>query len=279
MEIEKITPAIGAELKGVDFTKLMSGAMQDGIYQALIDHQVIFMRDCEISPAHHMAFAQGFGDLDEPHPIYPHVEGFDRIMLLQNDAKTPPDTNSWHTDLTYKVEQPFASVLVSRVVPDCGGDTMWSSNYAAYEALGAGMKAELASLQAVHDFGDFRNNFAAIKGGQSGEERLNDAAARFGHAIKPLIATHPVTKRKYLNFNEAFVAHIVGKTTTESNALKSWLANHMNRPEFQLRWRWRANDVVMWDNRVTMHYAVADYLPAFRSMNRITVVRDRRALV
>ncbi|EBA03267.1 taurine dioxygenase, 2-oxoglutarate-dependent [Rhodobacteraceae bacterium HTCC2150] len=277
MQIKKITPTIGAELSGVDFTKDLTTAQQDEIYQALLDHQVIFVRGCDISPANHVAFAQTFGDLDEPNPMYPGVDGFKNIMLLENDAKRPPDTNSWHTDLTFKVEQSFASILVSRVVPDCGGDTLWSSNYAAYDALSEGMKADLEGLSAVHDLGDFRNNFAQPKDGLSGEERLNAAVGRMGHAIKPIIDEHPVTKRKFLNFNEAFITHIVGKTPNESNALRIWLANHMNQPEFQIRWRWCANDVAMWDNRVTMHYAVADYAPALRSMNRITVVRDRRS--
>ena len=111
----------------------------------------------------------------------------------------------------------------------------------------------------------------------SGPERLNETVPRFGHNIRPLVATHPVTGRRFLNFNEAFVTHIVGMTTNESNALRSFLANHMNRPEDQMRWRWSAGDLVMWDNRVTMHYAVADYLPHYRCMNRVTVVRDRRA--
>lgn len=100
---------------------------------------------------------------------------------------------------------------------------------------------------------------------------------RFGHMVRPLTGTHPVTGRKFLNFNEAFVSHILGLTASESAALKTWLAGHMNRPEDQVRWRWKAGDLAMWDNRCTMHYAVADYLPDYRCMNRITVVEDRRA--
>ena len=98
-----------------------------------------------------------------------------------------------------------------------------------------------------------------------------------GHAIRPLIGTHPVTGAKFLNFNEAFVAQIVGLGKLESDALRNWLGLHMNRPEDQVRWHWRAGDIAIWDNRCTMHYAVADYLPAYRCMNRITVVNDRRA--
>jgi taurine dioxygenase len=154
---------------------------------------------------------------------------------------------------------------------------MWSSCYAAYNRLPDGMKRDLEGLEAIHDLGDFRNTFAIEKNGNSGVERLNESVQKFGHNIRPLIGKHPVTGRKFLNFNEAFVTHIVGLTTNDANSLKTFLANHMNKPEDQVRWRWSPGDLAMWDNRVTMHYALADYLPQYRCMNRVTVVRDRRA--
>jgi len=279
LQIKKITPVLGAEISGVDFSVPLPKPVQDAVYQALLDHQVIFFRDMDISPAAHLAFAETFGDLDQPHIHYPYVDGFDRIMLLENDANTPPDTNSWHTDLTYKTNQPFASVLVARAIPDVGGDTLWSSTYAAYDRLPTGMKQDLEGLKAIHDYGDFRNSYAEDLGTKSGSERITESAAKFGAAIKPLIGIHPGTGRKFLNFNESFVVHILGMTTGESNALKTFLANHMNLPEDQMRWRWKAGDIAMWDNRVTMHYAVADYMPNYRCMNRITIIHDRRTEV
>ncbi|MGI9462400.1 MAG: TauD/TfdA family dioxygenase [Aestuariivirgaceae bacterium] len=274
---KKVTPALGAEITGADFSRPVEPQTHDAIYQALLDHLVIFFRATDITPAVHLDFARGFGQIDEPHPLYPHVDGYENIMLLENDSGAPPDTNSWHTDLTYKREQPFASVLVARHVPEVGGDTMWSSCYSAYDRLPDGMKRDLEGLDAIHDMGDFRNSFADDKAGKSGIERLNENIVRFGHNIRPSIGQHPVTGRKFLNFNEAFVSHIVGLTTNEANALKTFLANHMNKPEDQLRWRWQPGDIAMWDNRVTMHYAVADYLPQYRCMNRVTVVQDARA--
>lgn len=238
---------------------------------------MIFIRGVEISPEQHLNFARSFDELDDPHPYYPHVEGFENIVQLANDASTPPDTNSWHTDLTFRSVQPFASILIARDIPATGGDTMWSSCYAAYDRLSDGMKRDLEELEAVHDLGDFRNSFAGEANGQSGIERLNESVSRFGHNIRPLIGIHPATGRKFLNFNEAFVSHIVGMTTNEATALKTFLANHMNKPEDQVRWRWSVGDLAMWDNRVTMHYALADYLPQYRCMNRVTVVHDRRA--
>ncbi len=277
LSIDPVTPSIGAEISGLDFSRPMPATMYDKIYQALLQHLVIFVHGVEIGPADHIAFAQNFGELDEPHPLYPHVEGYENIVLLENDSDAPPDTNSWHTDLTFKSEQPFASILIARQVPQTGGDTMWSSCYAAYDRLPDGMKKDLEGLEAVHDLGDFRNSFAIEKNGKSGSERLDDGVALFGHNIRPLIGTHPVTGHKFLNFNEAFVTHIVGLSTNEANSLKTFLANHMNKPEDQVRWRWSPGDLAMWDNRVTMHYALADYLPQYRCMNRVTVAYDRRA--
>lgn len=276
LSVSRLTPALGAVVEGVDFSGPLDGRTLQAVYQALIDHQVVFFRGTDITPSMHLDFARGFGRIDEPHPVYPHVEGFESIVKLENDAETPPDTNSWHTDLTFKRQQPFASVLVARTVPEVGGDTLWASLSAAYDRLPDAMKARLETLEAIHDMGDFRNNFAAAADTESNSRKLDDAVGRFGHAVRPLVGSHPVTGRKFLNFNEAFVNHIVGLTANESNALKAWMANHQNRPEIQMRWKWRAGDIAMWDNRVTMHYAVADYLPAYRCMNRVTVVADKR---
>ncbi|MBE1281674.1 MAG: taurine dioxygenase [Rhodobacteraceae bacterium] len=276
MDIRRVTPAIGAEVRGIDFTQPIPADLHQAIYDALMSNLVLFFRDCTISPEAHLNFARDFGQIDEPHPLYPHVEGFPNIVKLENDSGAPPDTNSWHTDLTFRQRQPFASILVARQIPDCGGDTLWSSSFAAYDRLPSGMKQDLEDLVAVHDLGDFRNSFAGNTSNQSGEERLNETVGRFGHRLRPIVERHPVTGQKFLNFNEAFVTHIVGLTTNESNSLRVWLSNHMNRPEDQVRWRWSQGDMVMWDNRATMHYAVADYLPNYRCMNRVTVIEDRR---
>lgn len=276
ISIDPITPSIGAEITGLDFSKPIPGSLYDEVYQALLQHLVIFIHGFDIGPTEHLAFAQNFGGLDDPHPLYPHVKGFENIVLLENDSGTPPDTNSWHTDLTFKAVQPFASILIARHVPKTGGDTMWSSCYAAYDRLPDGMKQDLEGLEAVHDLGDFRNSFSFDKNGKPGSERLNENVPRFGHNIRPLVGTHPATGRKFLNFNEAFVTHIAGLTTNDANSLKTFLVNHMNKPEDQVRWRWSSGDLAMWDNRVTMHYALADYLPQYRCMNRVTVIRDRR---
>lgn len=274
LRILPVTTAIGAEIQGVDLGRKLDAATEDAIYQALVRHLVIFFRDQEISPERHLAFAQSFGELDEPHPYYAHVPGFERIVKLANDANNPPDTDNWHTDLTFRPEPPFASILIAREVPETGGDTLWASMYAAYESLPVDVKAHISTLRAVHDMGDFRNSFVDETRSTA---RLVDAMQRFGFAIHPLVQTHPVTGKKYLYVNDSFTSHIVGLPARASRRLLSYLLDHIERAEHQVRFRWRPGSVAMWDNRCTQHYAVADYLPAYRCMNRITVVRDRRA--
>lgn len=271
--ITKMTGNIGAEIGGIDLGKPLSTQQEDAIYDALIDHCVIFFRDQDLSPAAHLAFAQSFGEIDQPHPVYAHVEGYENIVKLDNDAKNPPDTNEWHTDLTFKPDPAFASILVAREVPAVGGDTMWANMYAAYDGLDDHLKAYVETLSAIHDMGDFRNTFSV---GESDGAKLMDGMARFGCAIHEMVKTHPITGRKFLYVNESFTQHIVGLGARESRVLLTLLLDHINRPEFQVRFRWRKGSVAMWDNRCTQHYAVADYLPAYRCMNRITIVKDRR---
>lgn len=270
-----LTSSIGAEIQGVDLGKPLDAATEDAVYAALLRHLVIFFREQDISPERHLAFALSFGELDAPHPLYAHVPGFDRIVQFANDAKNPPDTDNWHTDLTFKAEPPFASILVAREVPETGGDTLWASMYAAYDALPAEMKAQIENLRAIHDMGDFKNAFID---GDNSVTRLMEATQRFGCAIHPLVQTHPVTGRKYLYVNDSFTSHVIGLTARASRRLLTYLLDHINRAEYQVRFRWRRGSVAMWDNRCTQHYAVADYLPAYRCMNRITVVKDRRAM-
>ena len=274
LEIDPITPTIGAEIKGVDLAQPQSRETLDAIYQALIDHLVIFFRDQSLPPAAHVAFAESFGDLGAPHPIYPHVDGYPRITKLENDGERPPDTAEWHTDLTFKPTAPFSAVLWANKVPPTGGDTLWSSLYAPYDDLSAELKQQLSKLNAIHDMGSFRNFFAAM---ENPEAQLGEAFGRIGQAIHPMIRTHPVSQRKFLFVNQSFTKHIVGMSARASDRLLQYLFDHLDQPEYQVRFRWQDKSVAMWDNRVTQHYAVADYLPRYRCMHRITVVNDRRA--
>jgi len=273
MKVTKLTAHIGAEISGIDLNAPLGPVVQDAVYKALMDHQVIFFRDQELSPEHHLAFAKSFGDIDKPHPIYAHVEGFPAIVKLANDASNPPDTDGWHTDLTFRQNPPFASILVAREIPEVGGDTLWASMSAAYDSLPPDIQQYLGTLNAIHDMGDFRNNFTV---GEQNSAKLDEAMTHFGSAIHPVVRTHPVTGRKFIYVNDGFTQHIIGLTARESRRLITFILDHINRPEYQVRFQWRVGSVAMWDNRCTQHYAVADYLPSYRCMNRITVINDRR---
>ena len=271
-KVESITPSIGAEISGVFLNKGLNSATVEKIYSALIKHQVIFFRDQDISPENHLKLAESLGDIDPGHPVYPHVEGYQSIVLLKNDAHTRPDTNDWHKDLTFKANPPFASILHGVSVPQVGGDTLWASMSAAYESLSDGWKEHLESLEAIHDMGTFRNDY--YKDG--GIESVNNALKKVGSAVHKVIETHPISGLKYLNVNQSFTRNIVNESQGPSDHILQFLFQHITKPEFQVRFHWENNSIAIWDNRITQHYAVCDYLPNFRHMQRITVVNDKR---
>ncbi len=276
LDVIQLTPAIGAEISGIDLSAPLTDEISDTIYQLLLDHQVLFFRNQDITPAAHVALAKSLGETEEPHPIYPHFPDYPGVMVLDFDGDNPQDTNVWHTDLTFKSNGPFCSILYSRKIPPVGGDTLWASLTAAYESLPDGIKEEVADLRAVNDMGDFRNNF--IVGEPDGNaEKLNQAYSRLGSAIHPLVRLHPVTGAPFLFCNPAFTVHIEGLKATDSARLLAYLFDHITQPEYQVRFRWEKNAVAMWDNRCTMHYALYDYAPHRRIMHRVTVTNDRRA--
>lgn len=273
--LEQITPTIGAEISNIDLSQDLSEEKLDQIYQDLIDYKVIFFRNQEISPKNHIALAKSFGEIEPPHPVYPHVKDFPEIVLLENDANNPPDTDEWHTDVTFKSDPAFASILYSKIIPPSGGDTLWCSLSAIYEALPDDTKKYLETLRAVHDMGSFRNNFIESDNEKSAQN-VNEGFQKFGNAIHPIVKVHPISKNKLLYINPGFTSQIVGMNMTDSNNLLTYLFNFMNKPEFQIRFKWSANTIAIWDNRCTMHYAIGDYMPHHRQMNRITVLNDKR---
>ena len=271
-KVEAITPSIGAEISGVSLNKDLNSATVEKIYSALIKHQVIFFRDQDISPETHLKLAESLGDIDPGHPVYPHVEGYQSIVLLRNDVDNKPDTNDWHKDLTFKSNPPFASILHGINVPKVGGDTLWASMSAAYDSLPDGLKEHLEGLKAIHDMGTFRNDFY----NEGGIDSVNSALKKVGSAVHKVIETHPISGLKYLNVNQSFTRNIVNESQGPSDHILQFLFQHITKPEFQVRFHWKNNSIAIWDNRITQHYAVCDYLPSFRHMQRITVVNDKR---
>ena len=271
-KVEAITPEIGANISGLSLNEDLSGENIENIYDALIKHQVIFFREQNLTPESHLELAKSFGEVDQGHPIYPHVKGFQSIVLLKNDPKNIPDTSDWHKDLTFNSNPPFASILHGVNVPKIGGDTIWASMSAAYDNLSGGWKDDLEGLEAIHDMGTFRNDYY-IKGGV---DSVNNALKKVDSSVHKVIETHPISGLKYLNVNQSFTRNILNESQGASDHILQFLFKHMAKPEFQVRFHWEKNSVAIWDNRITQHYAICDYLPNLRHMHRITVINDKR---
>ncbi len=272
MKVIQLTPSIGATISEISLNKDLNSETIEQIYSALIKHQVIFFRGQDISPENHLKLAESLGEIDPGHPVYPHVEGYQSIVLLKNDVNNRPDTNDWHKDLTFKSNPPFASILHGVKVPKVGGDTLWASMSAAYDELPNGWKEHLEGLEAIHDMGTFRNDFYK----EGGIDSVNSALKKVGSAVHKIIETHPISGLKYLNVNQSFTRNIINESQGPSDNILQFLYQHISKPEFQVRFHWEDNSIAIWDNRITQHYAVCDYLPELRHMQRVTVINDKR---
>ena len=271
-KVEAITPVIGAGISGISLNQDLKSDTVEKIYNALIKYQVIFFREQNLTPESHLQLAKRFGDIDPGHPVYPHVEGFQSIVLLKNDESSRPDTNDWHKDLTFKSNPPFASILHGVSVPKIGGDTLWASMSAVYDSLTDGWKEDLEGLEAIHDMGTFRNDFYK----EGGINSVNSALKKVGSAVHKVIETHPISGKKYLNVNQSFTRNILNVSQGASDHILKFLFQLLARPEFQVRFHWQNDSVAIWDNRITQHYAVNDYLPNSRHMQRVTIINDKR---
>jgi taurine dioxygenase len=266
--IEPLTPSIGALVSGVDLSQPLSAETHAAIEAALLDRQVIFVRDQSLTEQQQRDFAAGFGPL-HIHPIYPRSDSVPEIMLLDTALNDLRDNALWHSDISFSATPSLGAVLLARKVPALGGDTLWASATAAYDALPDTLKAYLGTLSATHDLA---KSFPADR---FEAEQLAEAKRKNPPMVHPVIRTHPVTGKKAIFVSEGFTTGIVGMESTMAEPLLNMLYTHIARPEFTVRWKWRVGDVAIWDNRVTQHYATYDYGDAHRVMNRATIVGDR----
>jgi len=280
MHLEKLTTHIGAELTGVS---LADAARSDDLFAeiraALLLHKVLFVRDQDITRAEHVAFAERFGSLED-HPVAgsdPHHPGLVRIY---KDENSPPDyyENSWHCDATWREAPPMGCVLRCIACPQVGGDTMWANMAKAYADLPGHVKQTIAPLKARH-------SIEATFGARMSEAQRHALKAQYPDAEHPVVRTHPETGEKVL-FVNGFTTHFTNYHTAENvrygqdyapggASLLQYLIGRAAIPEYQVRWRWQPNSVAIWDNRSTQHYAVMDYAPTVRRMERAGVIGDR----
>ncbi len=263
IDVETLTPTIGAIVNGADLTRPVSDELFSEIHDAWMDHLVLFFRDQAMTPEQHLAFGRLFGGL-HIHPAAPYADGRPELMVIHTDKDSSRNNGSgWHSDVSADDEPPMASILHLHEVPSDGGDTLWANMYAAYDALSSKMKEILDPLTALH---------AADYTGYYGEHAPQRESPRTHH---PVIRTHPVTKKKLLFVNRGFTRRIDEFSRSESRALLDLLFDHAQNPAFQCRFQWQANSVALWDNRCTQHLAIWDYHPETRSGIRVTVKGDR----
>jgi len=275
LHIAPLSPALGAQISGLDLSRQLTDPQRQAIEQALLTHQVLFFRDQPLTPHQHARFAANFGEL-HIHPIYPNVPEQPEVLILDTAVTDVRDNAIWHTDVTFLPTPALGAVLSARQVPEFGGDTLWASGIAAFEALSAPMQALLDGLSATHDF---TRSFPLERFGTTPEDIARWEQTRRQHPplSHPVVRTHPVSGRKSLFVNEGFTTRINELSETESDGMLKFLFSHTTRPEFTIRWRWQQHDVAFWDNRVTQHYAVDDYRPQRRIMHRATILGDAPA--
>src|SRR5262245_19470746 len=266
-ELERLAGALGAEVRGIDLARPLDARTKEALDGAWMEHQVLFFRDQAITVDQHKTFARSFGEL-HVHPVLQQMadQGHPEIVVLKSDAKRPIVADRWHSDVTFEKCPPKGSILRAVAVPAAGGDTMWASMYAAYEALSDAMQRLLSGLTAFHDGGGFR----AIARNDAQKKDLESRQS----AVHPVVRTHPVTGRKGLFVNSVFTKGIVGMKPAESRALLGFLYEHAAQPDFSCRFRWRKDSLAMWDNRCTQHRVLADALPEYRRMERVTLIGD-----
>ncbi|MCA9541274.1 MAG: taurine dioxygenase [Myxococcales bacterium] len=268
-DLHPVAGALGAEVTGLDLRADLPAQIISELNEALAHHQVLFFRKQALTPAQQQAFGERFGAL-QVHPAYPHPEGADAVAVLEHSAEKPSRIEDWHTDMTYGPRPPLGSILRGVIVPEAGGDTLWASMAAAYEALSDRMQRYLSGMFAEHSFAHgFRHSLAA-----PGGERLLPAVKANPPVQHPVIRVHPVTGRKLLFVNALFTTHLVGVPERESGAVLAFLWQHATSPEFTVRFRWQRDSIAFWDNRGTQHKPVNDHGLQHRLMHRVTIDGD-----
>lgn len=268
VQIRPIADHCGAEASGVDLRDLDDRGI-DALKAAVADRGVLFVRDQELSPEDHIAFARRWGTIDINN-YFPANGGHPEIAEVRKaETQTTNIGGGWHTDHSYDRVPAMGSILLARETPPTGGDTLFSSLGAAYDSLSDGLKATLEGLRAVHSADH-------IYGHDGIYAKTDQAADLNGHeihaaAVHPAVIRHPVTGRKILYVNPAFTLHFEGWTREESIPLLSYLYSVGMRPEFQCRLQWAPGSLAIWDNRSTWHCAMNDYQGHRRVMHRITI--------
>ena len=278
IDVRPLTSSVGAEIFGVDLARDISQETFAEIHQAFLDHLVVFFRDQDLSVDQQIAFARRFGPL----AIDPFIAGpGDRpelMIVAREKHEQRAFGENWHSDNSYLEKPPLGSFLYAVEVPPHGGDTLFASQYRAYETLSPGLQARLEKLRAVHTPHGYHR---AIAAGQfnDGAMKLRDdelmEQTLTSQAIHPVVRTHPQTQRKALYVNRSYTTQFEDWTEAESRPLLDFLIDHAVKPEFSCRFRWQPGSLALWDNRCVMHLAINDVHGHRRVMHRVVAEGDR----
>lgn len=280
MKVQKMTIHIGAELSDVNIAEAVhNDDLFGAIKVALLEHKVLFLRNQDISRADHIAFARRFGELED-HPVIGSDPDNPGLVRIYKDESSPPDyyENSWHSDTTWREKPQMGAVLRCVTCPPVGGDTMWANMAKAYEDLPGHIKETIAGLKARH-------SIEATFGARMPEDKRAALKAQYPDAEHPVVRTHPETGEKIL-YVCGFATHFTNFHTADNVRygqdyapgganLLNYLISRAAIPEYQVRWRWQPNSIAIWDNRSAQHYAVMDYPPCVRKMERAGIIGDR----
>jgi alpha-ketoglutarate-dependent taurine dioxygenase len=260
----QIGATVGAQISGLNLTQPLGDEARTELVAALHDYKVLFFRNQPLTAQAHAALARQFGRL-EVHPLLPSNGADPALARFQNNATASGYENVWHHDLTWCHEPSIAAILHAIEVPPIGGDTLFADMYAAYDSLDDQTKAEIEDLEAVHDFTHAFSDLLP-------EAKVAEMREMHPPVRHPVVCTHPVTGRRHLYVNRAFVSGIDGYPRKASIELLDRLCRSADAPEHQCRFRWSVDSVAIWDNRAVQHYAASDYWPHTRVMERASVV-------
>lgn len=257
MIVQQLGASLGAEIVGVDLQQTLDGQTIADVRQALLAHQVVVFRNQQLTPEDQIRFGSSLGTLAE-HPVFPHLEGYPPLIEIRNYGKKYAVNEHWHTDVSFTEKPPAFTLLYALEMPQFGGDTQFANQCLAYSNLSPAMQALLGGLRARHT--------------GAGTARLaGKDESEAPSAVHPVVRTHPETSKKSLYVCRAFTECIEGLRKAESAPLLNWLFQESTRYEYTFRHQWQSGDLVVWDNRSTLHYAIHDHGDAPRLLHRGTV--------
>jgi alpha-ketoglutarate-dependent sulfate ester dioxygenase len=269
LDIQKVTGNIGAEIAGVDLSRELDAETIGWLRSALNEHKALVFRDVNIDDAGQQRFARHFGDLTTAHPTVPSVAGAPHVLPVDSEQGR---ANHWHTDVTFVLNPPQLSTLRSVIVPPYGGETLIANTARAYQNLPQVLRAFAESLWAVHT-NDYDYAVPPEDLDPDKEERRAVFRSVSYETVHPAVRVHPVTGERGLYIG-GFAQRILGLSRDESRDILRLLQSYVTRPENVLRWRWEPNQLVLFDNRITQHYAIDNYDGQPRRLNRVTVAGD-----